>query len=74
MTNRTFRQYKASDRQACIDIFDANCPEYFAPNERQDYDEFLCNSPQDYEVCECDGRVLGAFGLFAHHEMEETLN
>ena len=74
MTNRTFRPYRASDRQACIDIFDANCPQYFAPNERQDYDDFLAKSPQEYEVCESDGRVLGAFGLSAHNEKEETLN
>jgi len=74
LKNITFRPYRASDRQACIDIFDANCPEYFAPNERQDFDEFLDSAPQDYEICERDGRVLGAFGLIAHGVKEKTLN
>jgi len=70
----TFRPYIESDRLACIDIFDANCPEYFAPNERQDYDEFLQSAPEDYEICEGDGRILGAFGLFVDSENVKTLN
>jgi GNAT superfamily N-acetyltransferase len=72
--NIAFRPYSESDKQACIDIFDANCPEYFAPNERQDYEEFLESAPQDYEVCEGDGRVLGAFGVFDHGENDKILN
>ena len=72
--NMTFRPYRASDKHICIDIFDANCPEYFAPNERPDYEEFLDSAPQDYEICERDGRVLGAFGLIAHSEKEKTIN
>ncbi len=67
LTNVTFRPYNASDRQACIDIFDANCPEYFAPNERQEFDEFLDSAPQDYEICERDGRVMGASDLMLEH-------
>lgn len=74
VTNVTFRPYNKSDKQACIDIFDANCPEYFAPDERQDYDEFLESAPQGYEICEGDGRVMGAFGLFDYGENEKTLN
>jgi len=74
VTNVTFRPYRASDKQACIDIFDSNCPEYFAPNERPDYEEFLDGAPKGYEICESDGRVLGAFGLFARKEKEKSLN
>ena len=72
--NTTFRPYGDSDRQACVGIFDLNCPEYFAPNERQDYEEFLGGAPADYEVCEGEGRILGAFGLFADGENTKTLN
>jgi hypothetical protein len=63
MTDITFRPYSNADCQACTDIFDANCPESFAPNERQDYERFLEDVPEGYEVCEVDGCVLGAFGL-----------
>jgi len=55
-------------------IFDANCPEFFAPNERQEYEEFLEGVSGDYEVCEVDGTVLGAFGLFVDGESVKTLN
>ena len=30
--------------------------------------------PKDYEVCEVDGEVVGAFGLFADGENIKTLN
>ena len=57
-----------------MDIFDANCPEYFAPNERQEYEHFLEEVPDDYEVCEADGRVCGAFGLFDDGENVKVIN
>jgi len=41
MTIITFRTYRDADREACTSIFDANCPAFFAPNERQEYEEFL---------------------------------
>ncbi len=37
----TFRPYQTADREACLGLFDANCPEFFAPNERADYVAFL---------------------------------
>lgn len=37
----TFRPYTQADRDSCIGLFDANCPEYFAANERADYEAFL---------------------------------
>ena len=74
MTNINFRPYRDADRQACTNIFDANCPEFFAPNERQEYEEFLECAPEDYQVCEVDGKVLGAFGLFVGGENMKALN
>ena len=74
MTNINFRPYRDADRQACTNIFDANCPEFFAPNERQGYEEFLERASGDYEVCEVDGKVLGAFGLFVDGDNIKALN
>ena len=74
MTNVSFRPYCNADREACTSIFDANCPEFFAPNERQEYEEFLEGVPGGYEVCEVDGRVFGAFGLFVDGENVKMLN
>jgi N-acetylglutamate synthase-like GNAT family acetyltransferase len=74
MTDVIFRPYCNADFQACSDIFDANCPDFFAPNERQDYESFLENRPEGYEVCEVDGCVLGAFGLVGDGKNEMILN
>lgn len=57
-----------------MSIFDANCPEFFAPNERQEYQEFLESVPEEYEVCEVDGRLLGAFGLIGEGQDTKALN
>ena len=59
----SFRPYSGTDREACLAIFDANCPAFFAPNERVDYVSFLAAVPDRYEVCEVAGRVVAAFGL-----------
>lgn len=62
-----FRAWSPKDREACLALFDANCPEAFAPNERAEYEAFLDAAHGGYEVCEVEeeGRVVvaGAFGL-----------
>ena len=74
MIDITFRPYCRADHKTCTEIFDANCPEFFAPNERQEYEEFLERVSGEYEVCEIDGMVLGAFGLSVNGEDTKTLN
>ena len=74
MTKVTFRPYRSTDYQVCIDVFDANCPEFFAPNERQEYEVFLNRVPVGYEVCELDGQTLGAFGLFDESQDVKAIN
>ena len=59
----SFRPYSKADKEACLAFFDANCPTFFAPDERIDYQRFLDAEPDGYEVCEAGGRVVGAFGL-----------
>ena len=61
--DHSFRPFDPGDRAACLALFDANCPAYFAPNERADYIEFLDRAPAGYEVCELDGSAVAAFGL-----------
>lgn len=69
-----FRSFSKADREACLAIFDANCPAFFAPNERADYESFLDASPDGYEVCEVDGRVVAAFGLMRDDRRGDSLN
>ncbi len=74
LSSISFRLYTPSDREACLGIFDDNCPEYFAVNERSDYAEFLDNCPQGYEVCVMNGEVIGAYGLCGDSEHCRNLN
>lgn len=60
-----FARYDSSYLSACLALFDANCPEYFAPNERADYVEFLATRGDGYTVCLVDEDLLGAFGVYA---------
>jgi len=49
-------------------LFDANCPQFFAPNERDDYLSFLKSQPIGYQVCLSNDEVVGAFGLLKHNQ------
>lgn len=69
-----FRPYSITDKEDCLSIFDANCPAFFAPNERDDYARFLDADPDGYEVCVLDDEVLGAFGLVDNCEQNKSLN
>ncbi|MBC7894679.1 MAG: GNAT family N-acetyltransferase [Cytophagaceae bacterium] len=69
----TFRAYRPEDREALLTIFDANCPEFFAPNEREDFEGFLgalepnaraaMDDAYGYVVVEDAGMVVGAHGV-----------
>ena len=73
-SNITFRSFSRDDAGACLAIFDANCPAFFAPNERTDYESFLETSPDGYEICEIDGYIVGAFGLLQDDASGNRLN
>ena len=68
-----FRPFTAADAGTCLDIFDANCPDYFAPNERADFAAFLTSSPEGYELCLQNDAPVGAFGLTVQNSIG-TLN
>ena len=69
-----FRAYTDGDLDRCLAIFDANCPVFFAPNERLRFFEFLESGPTGYQVCEHGGHVVGAFGLFDDGDDAQSLN
>lgn len=41
MSDVRFRPYTKEDRAACLALCDGNTPKYFAPEERQDFVDFL---------------------------------
>ena len=73
-TNITFRPYSPIDKLVCLGLFDANCPEFFAPNERLDYTSFLDANRLSYELCLVEGEILGAFGLVGNGLQHKSLN
>jgi ribosomal protein S18 acetylase RimI-like enzyme len=58
-----FRPYVPTDRELCLEVFDANTPKFFVPDERLDYSSFLDANPVGYEVCLSGNKIIGAFGL-----------
>ena len=62
-TDINFRSYALQDRDDCLGLFDNNCPEFFAVNEREDYTGFLNSLPSGYEVCILNDVIVGAYGL-----------
>lgn len=61
--NTEFMAFEPSGKTSCLGLFDENCPKYFAPNERNDYESFLDGNPIGYELCTLEGNVVGAYGL-----------
>jgi len=57
-----FRACTPEDAEACLALFDANCPRFFAPEERTDYAAYL-ERVAGYRVCEVENAVRGAFGV-----------
>jgi len=69
-----FTPYSPLDKEGCLDLFDKNCPEFFAPNEREDYLLFLDSNPPGYEVCRVGGDMAGGLGLKVKNSNQGYLN
>jgi GNAT superfamily N-acetyltransferase len=69
-----FTTFVHQQRSACLALFDENCPDFFAPNERADYEAFLDSGPEGYRVGVIDGRVIAAFGVIMAVEGRCRLN
>lgn len=63
-----FRDYRPDDRDQCVALLTANTPEFFAPEEKADYEEFLDSFSGPYFVIEDQGRVIGAGGYLIEEE------
>lgn len=59
----TIRHYEASDKQGVLAVFDANCPTFFAHEERQYLESYLDNEIEIYAVIEVDGKIVGSGGV-----------
>ncbi len=67
-----FLNYDDSYFDKCIEMFNENCPEYFAENEREDYIGFLDENPSGYFVGISEDAVVSAFGVISNSETLRT--
>lgn len=58
-----FLPYDDTYFDACMRLFDVNCPAFFAPNEKADYQVFLKRAAVQYRVVMQDEAVVAAFGV-----------
>lgn len=55
--------YHSEYKEHCLSLFDLNSPEFFAPNERSDFNNFLNRADDSYLIVLLDGEPVGCFGL-----------
>lgn len=57
------REYRVRDKSVVIELLRLNTPQFFAPEEEEDYSEYLDNRREDYFVVETEGEIIGAGGI-----------
>jgi len=62
-TGVTFRGLEPGDLEACLRLFDGNCPEYFHPGERAGYVDYLRRPTGPYAVGLLHDRLVAGYGL-----------
>lgn len=62
MSTLTSSAFQPEDTGICMTLFQQNCPEYFAPNEQQDFAEYLLRQGNEYCLYKQNGTTVGACG------------
>lgn len=67
------RTYHPDDKETLIALFDLNCPQYFATEERADFIRYLDAEIEDYFVVESDGQLVACGGINIQKEKNTGL-
>lgn len=59
----TIRKYNQEDKEILISLLRLNTPAFFAPEEEEDYVQYLENELEDYFVFVLNNEVVGAGGI-----------
>ena len=62
-----FQKYKASRFEECLELFELNCPAYFAEEERKDYRKFLQYNKDIYLLGYENHSLACCFGITEHN-------
>lgn len=66
------REYTTDDKAACLGMFDGNVGHFFAPHEREQYQQFLDYPDCTYFVLEnSEGELVGAGGYY-HYTFDRS--
>lgn len=64
MKNETLiRKYKKSDRETVLNLLRLNTPDFFSPDEENDFIYYLENEIEYYFVIEMNGKIIGSGGF-----------
>ena len=63
MNELTFTPYQRADRPICSELFERNCPAYFAIEERSEYQAFLETEPKQYWLAWADNVAVACYGV-----------
>lgn len=69
--NMEFSEYHSVDFQRCVEIFESNCPDYFAQQERQEFEAFLLDLPGPYLMLNHEGSAIGCGG-YAFNQSDKS--
>ncbi|MDD6210792.1 MAG: GNAT family N-acetyltransferase [Bacteroidales bacterium] len=59
----TIREYEPADKSAVIGLLRLNTPEYFAPDEETELNEYLESKRELYYVLLLNGKIIGCGGI-----------
>lgn len=65
-TGLVFRPYISSGYTDCLALFELNCPEFFAEEEREDYKNFLKSNSSQYFQGFIKSNFVCCFGITDH--------
>jgi len=58
------RPYKISDKKQLVEIFTLNTPKYFAPEEINDFEDYLEQQGETYLTVEHQNEIVGGIGYY----------
>tara|TARA_Y100000385_G_scaffold168296_1_gene174298 strand:- start:203 stop:658 length:456 start_codon:yes stop_codon:yes gene_type:complete len=67
MPKLKFQKYIASKFEECLELFELNCPAYFAEEEREDYRKFLQHDKDIYLLGYENDSLACCFGITEHN-------
>ena len=66
----TIRLYTPADKAACLAIFDSNMPQYFMPEERQQFEDWLDKEDREvYYVMTDNDQIVACGGIYIDTEL-----